>query len=105
MLSADTRQEPDARMQTTSETRTAVFSVAFFGRPSDRFGRSVDVEAPAEGLTVADLRRRLIEQAGDGAEAALNPAVRAIVDQEIVGDDAAVRPDQEIAFVSALSGG
>jgi molybdopterin synthase sulfur carrier subunit len=83
----------------------AVTPILFFGAVSDRFGATLAFELPAEGLTVAELRRRLADAEPAGAEALLRPGVRASVDQVLVDEAARVRPGQEVAFLSPFSGG
>ncbi len=79
--------------------------VLFFGQLAEQFGRSREVEIPAEGCTIGDLRLRLTS-ANDHLAFALNrPGIRAAIDQEVVGDDALVTSRQEIAFFSPVSGG
>ncbi|HWE48100.1 MAG TPA: MoaD/ThiS family protein [Caulobacteraceae bacterium] len=79
--------------------------VLFFGRTADRLGRSREVEIPPAGLSIADLRQRLCNADETARDALDRPDVRACVDQVIVGDDARIAPDQEIAFFSVFSGG
>ena len=80
-------------------------TVLFFGRTADRLGRSREVEIPAEGFSVGDLRARLIA-ADDAARDALDrPDVRASIDRIIVDEGAQIAPGQEIAFFSIFSGG
>jgi molybdopterin synthase sulfur carrier subunit len=78
-------------------------TVLFFGRIADRLGRERRLER-LDAMTVGDLRRALAE-ADPAADILLDPAVRASVDREIVGDTAAIRPGQEIAFFPVFSGG
>ena len=69
--------------------------ILFFGRLADRFGRTVEIDAPA-GSTIADLRARL----------ALNdPLVRACVGDTLVAEDFRVEPGQEVEFWPPVSGG
>ena len=77
--------------------------VLFFGRVADLIGRSLQVDLPDAGCTIAELRTRLA--ASPGADILLRPGVRASIDREIVGDDAVVRPGAEVAFFSVFSGG
>jgi molybdopterin synthase sulfur carrier subunit len=79
--------------------------IQFFGQLAEQFGRLREVEIPSEGCTVADLRARLISASDHLAFALNRPGIRAAVDQEVVGDEALVRPNQEIAFFSPVSGG
>lgn len=79
--------------------------IFFFGRLGDQFGRELEIELPAAGCTVGELRARLGGRDPSAAEALLQPCVKACVDQAIVPDSALVRPGQEIAFLPPLSGG
>ena len=78
--------------------------ILFFGRLAEQIGREREVEIPEDGTTIGALRETLardrdLEMLGPGR------GMLASVDQEIVQDDAHVRPGQEIAFFSKLSGG
>jgi molybdopterin converting factor small subunit len=73
--------------------------VLFFGRVADRLGRERQVELPAAGCTIAELRR-LID-----ADVLGRPGIRASIDKHIVGDDAPVCAGAEVAFFSVFSGG
>lgn len=72
--------------------------VLFFGRLADSLGREAEVDMPATGCTVAELRRRL----GDDVS---SPGIRACIDQAMVGEEERVLPHQEVAFLPPLSGG
>lgn len=90
----------------SAEPRSAVpVTIAFYGRPSTRFGRTVKIAMPAEGLRLSDLRERLEATLEGDAADALGAGVRGLVDDEMVSGDPVVRPDQDIAFISAFSGG
>ncbi|MGV6875693.1 MoaD/ThiS family protein [Pseudochelatococcus sp. B33] len=81
-------------------------TVLFFGRVSDRFGRSIRLAIPASGTRVGALRARLEAMSGSAGEPPpLGAGTRAAVDKVIATDDTPVRPGQEIAFFSAVSGG
>lgn len=79
--------------------------VMFFGQLAEQFGRQRDVDIPAEGCTIGDLREKLTSDNDHLAFALGKPGIRAAIDQEIVGDDAMVTPRHEIAFFSPVSGG
>lgn len=76
----------------------------FFGRPADRLGGERMVDGPPEGMTLADLRRRIAVSAEGGA-ILLDPGIRSAVDGVQCDDEAWVRPGQEAAFFSIFSGG
>lgn len=79
-------------------------TILFFGALTDAFGRSRMIDVPAEGVTLADLRQRLA--AGPAERAAIEHAgTRAAIDQRLAGDEVPVRPGQEVAFFSPVSGG
>jgi len=73
--------------------------VLFFGRVADQLGRERQVDLPAQGCTIAQLRRLI------SAETLARPGVRASIDKQIVADDALVPPGAEVAFFSVFSGG
>jgi molybdopterin synthase sulfur carrier subunit len=75
--------------------------ILFFGRLGETIGREIEVDLPAAGCTVAELRARLAE----AHPAVAAPSVRACLDREMVAETALVRPGQEVAFVPPLSGG
>ncbi|MBS0296444.1 MAG: MoaD/ThiS family protein [Proteobacteria bacterium] len=78
-------------------------TLLFFGRVGDRLGRE-RVLTSLDAATVGELRRTLA--AADPACAILlDPTVRASVDRQVAGDEAPVRPGQEIAFFPPFSGG
>lgn len=79
--------------------------IFFFGRLGEQIGREMDVDVPTGGTTVAALRRLIVEARPDAAEALAAPGIRAAIDQAIAAEDAPVRPGQEVAFLSPLSGG
>ena len=59
-----------------------------------------------EAVTVGALRDELIARGGAWAEAlARGRAVRAALDQAMVGDDAALRDGAEVAFFPPVTGG
>ncbi|MFC0219940.1 molybdopterin converting factor small subunit [Pseudochelatococcus lubricantis] len=84
----------------------ASVTVLFFGRLSDRCGRSAVVAIPASGTRIGELRGLL--EAAFGSPDAPSPfgaGTRAAVDKVAATDDTPVLPGQEIAFFSAVSGG
>ena len=76
----------------------------FFGRLAEQIGREREVDIPEDGTTIGALRKLLSD---DPELEILAPGrgMLASVDQEVVQDDAHVKPGQEIAFFSPLSGG
>lgn len=78
--------------------------ILFFGALADGFGRERVVELPAEGATVGALRE--LAASNEHEAAALRAAgVKAAVGQRLAGDEARVRPGDEIALFSPVSGG
>jgi sulfur-carrier protein len=71
--------------------------VLFFGR--------IAVPIPSGGCSLADLKGRVALQVNGGVAALGDPCVRVAIDQVMVGDDPWVSPGQEVAFLSAFSGG
>jgi molybdopterin converting factor small subunit len=80
-------------------------TILFFGRFGEQFGREVDVDLPAGGCTVRELRELLIERLPAADESWRNRCISICVDQVILGEDDPVRPGQEIAVMPPLSGG
>ncbi len=70
--------------------------IGFYGRLAERFGREVAVDLPGT-TTVASLRARF-----DGLDAA---TVRALVNDELAGEDAEVTAGDRVDFLPPLSGG
>lgn len=79
--------------------------IMFFGRLADSAGREVELDLPAEGCTVAELRRRLAGALPQAAGELAKPSIRACIDYEVAAETARVMPGQEIAFLPLLSGG
>lgn len=79
--------------------------ILFFGRLGDRLGRETEVELPPSVRTIADLRRWLAQARPEVGEEFLGRTLRACVDDVIVGDDAPVGEENEVAFFPPLSGG
>jgi molybdopterin synthase sulfur carrier subunit len=80
-------------------------TLLFFGRLSDRFGRDREVDIPETGCTVAELKARLAAADPEFAETFSRGVVNVAIDQQMADDGASVKPGQEIAFFSPLSGG
>jgi molybdopterin synthase sulfur carrier subunit len=79
--------------------------VLFFGRIADRCGRSLEIAIPRDGCTVSDLKALVDRHIDGGGDALGEPGLRASVDQVMCADDVWVLPGQEVAFLSAFSGG
>lgn len=80
--------------------------VEFMGRPSEIFGRRLEVEIPEQGLELGALRRRLAERfAGEGGEVLLERFIRGGVGDEIATDSVLAHPGQTVFFFSPYSGG
>lgn len=77
----------------------AAVRILFFGAIGDLFGREREVET--EATSVAELRRLL----SDEHQAIASPSVRAAVAQQAAGELTPVRPGDEVAFFSPVSGG
>jgi len=93
------------RAHETPDMETAMTRILFFGRVAEQLGPECELDLPAQGATVTDIRRRLAERDAVSADALLRPDVRASVDRVVVGEEAVARLDQEIAFFSVFSGG
>ena len=70
--------------------------IGFYGRLAERFGREVEIDLPG-ACTVAELRARF-----DGLDAV---TVRALVNDEIAGEDRLVTSGDRVDFLPPLSGG
>jgi molybdopterin converting factor small subunit len=79
--------------------------VLFFGRVADACGRSLTVAIPGGGCTVTDLKSRVAAQVEGAGHALGEPCIRAAIDQVMASNGAWVSPGQEVAFLSAFSGG
>jgi len=79
--------------------------VQFFGRPSDIFGSSREVEIPVAGLPLSELRRLLLQSEPDAVDVFDRYGVRASVDNQIVSGDVLITPGQSVEFFSMFSGG
>jgi molybdopterin converting factor small subunit len=82
---------------------TMTTRILFFGRFGERFGREIDLELPAGGCTVGELRAMLVARSAD--ESLARRSVAICVDRAVAWDDAIIRPGQEIAVLPPLSGG
>jgi molybdopterin synthase sulfur carrier subunit len=87
-----------------SASETSV-RVLCFGRIADPYGRSISVAIPARGCTLNELRARIARQVDGAGHALADPCIRVAIDQVIAVGDAWVSPGQEVAFLSAFSGG
>lgn len=79
--------------------------VQFFGRPSDIFGSSMEVEIPAAGLPLSELRSLLLQSEPEATEVFERYGVRVAIDNQITSGDVLVRPGQTVEFFSLFSGG
>jgi molybdopterin synthase sulfur carrier subunit len=78
--------------------------ILFFGRLAEQIGRECEIDIPDQGCTIGELRTRLAQDP-DWQILAPGSGMLASVDQQIAQDEAPVKPGQEIAFFSPLSGG
>jgi molybdopterin converting factor small subunit len=88
-------------MTTQVEIKTRLL---LFGRLAEQLGREHDVKIPADGCTIAELRKSVAAD-NENLTVLAGSGVVAAIDQQVAADDAWVRPGQEIAFFSPLSGG
>jgi molybdopterin synthase sulfur carrier subunit len=77
----------------------------FFGRIADQLGRERELDVPAEGCSIGELRNLLARSDPVAADLLAGGRILASVDQAMAGDEQHVRPGQEVAFFSPLSGG
>jgi molybdopterin converting factor small subunit len=80
-------------------------TIGFFGSLGDRIGRSIVVDVPPEGCTIAQLRTRFAGLHPAAAAELMRTATRACADDRIVGEDHLVRAGDKIEFLPPLSGG
>lgn len=79
--------------------------IRFFASLREALGLS-SLSWQTEAVTVGALRDELIARGGVWAEVlARGRAVRAALDQAMVGDDAALRDGAEVAFFPPVTGG
>lgn len=79
--------------------------VRFYGNLGDCIGREVELEVPAGGCTVAELRHRLASAYPALAAQLTRPSLRACVDDTIVGDAHLVGGNRSVEFFPPVSGG
>jgi len=79
--------------------------ILFFGRVGERLGAEGQLDLPAAGASMGEIRNLLAARDEVAAAALLRADVRGSLDQVVVRDDVLARPDQEIAFFSIFSGG
>lgn len=77
--------------------------IEFYGKLSDRMGTSLSCELPIQDMTIAGLRERLAKD-HDYAEL-LKPAIRPVINDEMVQETAIISVGDRVAFLSPLSGG
>jgi len=78
-------------------------TVKFFGKISEPMGTEISFEIPPSGLVVSELRIALAE-AFDCADIR-HPSIRAAINETISGEADYAMPEDDIAFLSPLSGG
>ena len=78
--------------------------ILLLGDLGARFGREHTLQF-TEGLTVGELRRRLIERIDGSGPFLSGPAIRFAVDQVIVGETSPLSPGREVAVLPIFSGG
>lgn len=78
--------------------------ILFMGHLAARFGREhvIDLE---EGLTVRELRDRLVRHFPDAGPHLAQPDVRIAIDQTVALDTSVIGPGQEVAVLPIFSGG
>ena len=80
-------------------------NVRLYGRLADLLGEQVRLDVPAEGCSVAELRRIVARAHPAAATAILGPGVRAIVGDDVVGDAHMVEAGDRVEFFPPVSGG
>jgi molybdopterin converting factor small subunit len=79
--------------------------ITFFGKLRERVAGSVELDVPDDVNNVAELRGWLAERYPDAADELLQPANRACVSDEIVGESFPVGQCALVEFFPPLSGG
>ncbi len=78
--------------------------ILLLGDLGARFGREHTL-AFRDGMTVNELRRRLVERIEGSGPALSSPAIRFAVDQTVVPESTALSRGQEVAVLPIFSGG
>lgn len=78
--------------------------VLFYGKLRDAFGHELEIRFNAP-CTVAGLRRQLVAQHPNAAEALQEKRVRAFVGNRLVVDAHPLAPGDEVEFLAPVSGG
>lgn len=94
-----------ALSEASQSAASGIVRVLFFGRIADVCGQSREVAIPAEGCSLTDLKARLADAPEGVAEVLREPCIRVAIDQVMVSNAPWVTPGQEVAFLSAFSGG
>ncbi|WP_371395812.1 MoaD/ThiS family protein [Fretibacter rubidus] len=80
----------------------AIVTVEFFGRLTDRMGKSVSFDAAATA-TLGTVRTQLAKN--HDCDDLLDPSVRGVINDIMVADDTQIKLGDSLAFFSPLSGG
>lgn len=79
--------------------------ILFFGKLGDLVGREIDIDSPADGCTVSELRKLLARRYPEAETDLARPSLRACVDDTVVGEQFRVGPGAQVEFFPPLSGG
>ena len=79
--------------------------ILFYGGAAAAIGREVEVELPPQGCTVAELRALLAHRHPAAGELLVSPAVRACLDDRLVGEEHRLQESDAVEFFPPLSGG
>ncbi len=79
--------------------------ILFFGRLGEVIGREIEVELPSDRRTVAELRLWLADRFPQARDELVKPALRALVDDSIVGEHFVIDAAAAVEFFPPLSGG
>jgi molybdopterin synthase sulfur carrier subunit len=81
-------------------------NLVFFASIRERLGSDGEALALAEGVaTVAALKAQLCERGEPWASVLADPRLLVAVNQEMVGPDAPVKAEDEVAFFPPVTGG
>lgn len=86
-------------------TTSLIMLVTLYGRLGDLAAPQVEVDVPAAGCTVAELRLIIGARHPALAEALGGTGVRACIADVIAGEDGRVSPDDRVEFLPRVSGG
>lgn len=79
--------------------------IHFYGRIGERLGGTIALALPSTAKTIGDLRRTLCEAYPDAAAEIRSSALKACVNDEIVGESYVIQGAENVEFLPTVSGG